>query len=107
MSIAVPLDELAATLEKYPWGYIVTVGDDSRAKSIAVPTQFVDGELIVNAGRGTLMNAEARPNVTFSFPGPTGQDLSLIVDGEARVDGDTLRVTPTWAVLHRPALPGT
>jgi hypothetical protein len=38
------------------------------------------------------------------FPGPTGHDLSLIVDGDALVDGDRIEVTPTWAVLHRPAL---
>jgi hypothetical protein len=39
------------------------------------------------------------------FPGATGSDMSLIVDGTARVDGDRIEVTPTWAVLHRPALP--
>jgi hypothetical protein len=28
----------------------------------------------------------------------------VIVDGDAHVEGDRLEVTPTWAVLHRPAL---
>ena len=41
------------------------------------------------------------------FPGASGDDMSLIVDGEARVDGDRIAVTPTWAVLHRPALDGS
>jgi hypothetical protein len=38
------------------------------------------------------------------FPGVSGEEFSVIVDGDARVDGDRLEVTPTWAVLHRPAL---
>jgi hypothetical protein len=39
------------------------------------------------------------------FPGASGTAYSLIVDGDARVDGDRIEVTPTWAVMHRPALP--
>jgi hypothetical protein len=39
------------------------------------------------------------------FPGASGTDFSLIVDGDARVDGDRVAITPTWAVMHRPALP--
>lgn len=105
MSIPVPLDELAARLAQHPWGYLVTVRDDGRAQSLAVPTQLVDGALVATVGRGTAANAIARPNVTMLFPGTTGEEFSVIVDGDARIDGDRLEVTPTWAVLHRPALP--
>jgi hypothetical protein len=104
MSIAVPLDELAERLTQYPWGYLVTVRDDGRAQSLAVPTQYVDGRLMATVGKGTAANAVARPNVTMLFPGASGNDFSLIVDGDAAVDGDVLAVRPTWAVLHRPAL---
>lgn len=104
MSIPVPLDELAARLENFPWGYLVTVRDDGRAQSLAVPTQHVDGRLVATIGKGTAANATARPNVTLLFPGASGEDFSLIVDGDATLDGDRLLVTPTWAVLHRPAL---
>ena len=109
MSIAVPLDELADRLASYPWGYLVSVRDDGRAQSLAVPTRYVDGALVATIGRGTASNATARPNVTMLFPGPTGEEFSLIVDGDATVDGDHLAMAPTWAVLHRPALqpPGT
>lgn len=106
MSIAVPLDELADRLAAYSWGYLVTVRDDGRAQSLAIPTQLVDGMLVATVGRGTTSNAIARPNVTVLFPGSTGEDYSLIVDGDARVHGDQIAVTPTWAVLHRPALGG-
>lgn len=104
MSIAVPLDELAERLTQYPWGYLVTVRDDGRAQSLAVPTQYVDGRLVTTVGKGTAANAVARPTVTMLFPGATGKDFSLIVDGDAIIDGDRLTVAPTWAVLHRPAL---
>ncbi len=105
MSIAVPLDDLAAKLEDFPWGYLVTVRDDGRAQSLAVPTQYVDGVLVATVGRRTAENAVARPGVTLTFPGASGTDFSLIVDGDARVDGDRIEITPTWAVMHRPAVP--
>jgi hypothetical protein len=105
MSIAVPLDELEAKLAEFPWGYLVTVRDDGRPQSLAVPARMVDGALVATVGQRAAQNATARPNVTLLFPGPTGADYSLIVDGDAAVDGDQVTITPTWAVLHRPALP--
>jgi hypothetical protein len=105
MSIAVPLEELAARLHDYPWGYLVTVRDDGRAQSLAVPTVVEGGALVATVGRRTAENAVARPGVTMLFPGASGTAYSLIVDGDARVDGDRIEVTPTWAVMHRPALP--
>ena len=104
MSIAVPLEELAERLAAYRWGYLVTVRDDGRAQSLAIPTLLDDGALVAAVGRGTAANALARPNVTLLFPGSTGEEFSLIVDGDAVVDDDRIAVTPTWAVLHRPAL---
>lgn len=103
MSIAVPLEELADRLTQYPWGYLVTVRDDGRAQSLAVPTELVEGRLVATVGRSTAANANARPNVTVLFPGASGSEFSLIVDGEAHVDGDRIEVMPTWVVLHRPA----
>lgn len=105
MSIAVPLDELAAALEAFPWGYLVTVGDDSRARFHAAPTRFEDGALVIDGGRSSRTNATARPQVTLVFPPVEPHGMSLIVDGEATVDDDAVRVRPTWAVLHRAAIP--
>jgi hypothetical protein len=104
MSIPVPLDELESRIEGFPWGYLVTVRDDGRTQALAVPTRLVDGVLVATVGKGAASNASARPQVTLLFPGATGEALSLIVDGQARVDGDRIEVTPTWAVLHRPAI---
>jgi hypothetical protein len=104
MSIAVALADLDLTLQSYPWGYLVTVSDQQRAHSLAVPTQYVDGVFAMVAGRGTMANASARPNVTMVFPPASGTEYSLIVDGTARAFDDHVEVTPTSAVLHRPAL---
>lgn len=106
MSIKVPLDDLPATLAAYPWCYLVTVGDDQRAHSLAVPTVLVDGRFTAAAGRTTRANAAARPMVTLVFPAASGREYSLIVDGSAQVDGEQVVVVPTGAVMHRPALPG-
>ena len=104
MSIAVPLADLAATLEAYPWGYILTVGDDQRSHLLAVPSTMVEGVFVVDAGRSARANAATRPEVTLVFPPATGREFSLVGDGTATVVGEQVHVSPTWAVLHRPAL---
>lgn len=104
MSIPVPLTELAATLAAYPWGYLVTVGDDMRAHSLAVPTNYDGSSLHAAGGRTARRNISARPEVTMVFPHPSAGEFSLIVDGTAAEDGDDVVVVPSHAVLHRPAL---
>ena len=104
MSIPVPAEELGATLADYPWGYLVTVGADGVAHLVALPTRWHDGELLADAGRGTRANVAERPEVTWAFPGADGTSYSLIVDGTAEVSDDVIRVLPSKAVLHRPAL---
>jgi hypothetical protein len=104
MSIAVDIAELPEALLGYPWGYFTTVGDDGRAHLLAVPTDWRDGALHLDVGRGSRANATVRPHVTLAFPGADGMGYSLIVDGVAEVRDEHVTVTPTWAVLHRPAL---
>ena len=107
MSIPVPIPELAEAIAEYPWGYLVTVRDDLRAHSLAVPTDLRDGVLHADGGRTTCANIAARAEVTMVFPHPQPGRYSLIVDGTAAVtaDGDVV-VTPSYAVLHRPAIAG-
>ena len=89
------LTDLAAALAEFPFAYLVTVADDGRPRVLAV-----DGRLVVDdAGR-----VARRPAVTLVFPPPTPDGMSLLVDGDATVDGAAVTVTPTWAVRHRAAL---
>ena len=104
MSIAVTIDELPATLERYPWAFLLTVTDDGRPHAFAVPTDWRDGALHATVGRSARANVSSRPSITMVFPGVDGAAYSLVVDGTATVDGDHLALVPSSAVLHRPAL---
>ncbi len=105
MSIPVSLDDLTAAIGAYPWGYLVTVSDDLRAHSLAVPTDIRAGLLYADGGRSTRANIAARPGVTMVFPHPTPGEYTLIVDGSAQVtDVGTVEFVPSSAILHRPAL---
>lgn len=104
MSIPVSLVDLETTLVDYPWGYFVSINDEPRAHLRAVPTRLVDGVLLTQVGDGTKRNVTDRPKVTMVFPPVTAGGMSLIVDGDASVVGDDVVLTPTSAVLHRPAL---
>ena len=106
MSIRVPLEDLASTLQQYPWGYLVTVDDAGRARVLAVPTVWRNGVLWAEAGRSSRENAQRRPEVTLMFPGVDGTAYSLVIDGHATVTEEGLVISPASAVLHRPALKG-
>ena len=104
MSIRVEPEELAERLLGYGWAYLVTVGVEPRAHLVAVHPVLVDGVLRVpDLGRSSLRNAGLHPDLTLVWPPVDPGGHSLIVDGTARPDGDELLVTPTRAVLHRPA----
>ena len=104
MSIEVTLQQLAETLRRYRFAYLLTIGDDARPHVVAVPTTLVKGTLFVtDLGRRTRTNVAARPPVTLVWPPADPGDYSLIVDGVGSMRGDELAVAPTRAVLHRPA----
>jgi hypothetical protein len=93
---------LAEEIERHgPVAHLVTVGDGGRPHVVAVRVRWEGDELAAGAGRHTAANMAARPGVTLLWPAPPGQAYSLIVDGTARVDGESARVRPTRAVLHR------
>lgn len=111
MSVKVDLAELADHLAAYRFAYLLTVGDTLRVKAVAV-TPTLDGEVLVidGLGPGTKANLVARPDISLVWPPVEEGGYSLILDGHAEPSGDTgagARVTPSHAVLHRPADTGT
>jgi hypothetical protein len=116
MSIPVDLAEVVEQLAEFDRAYLLSTADDRvKVVSVRVAEGAGTGTLLVRApGRGSLANVAANPVVTLLFPPvddashagtrpPAHPGFSLLVDGRAEVDGDDVRVTPTGAVLHKPA----
>ena len=104
MSVKVDLDKLADALSDFSFGYLITVGDDYRAHTVAVEPVLTDGVFDVGQmGSGTRRNAGEHPDVTVIWPPAEPGGYTLIVDGRADVTASGLTVTPTRAVLHRRA----
>ncbi len=102
MSVKVDLEKLGDTLADFPFGYLISVGDDFRPHTVAVAPTFADGALTIEPlGNTTQRNAGAHPVVTVLWPPREPTGYSLIVDGTAEATDAGLRVVPTRAVLHR------
>ena len=103
MSIPVDVADLARALEDFGAGYLLTT-KGGNVKVVTVEPTVADGVVLVESpGRGTLANLADNPAVTLVFPPLESRGFTLLVDGTAEVSGDDVRVTPTGAVLHRPA----
>jgi hypothetical protein len=107
MSVKVDLDKLAGVLADFTFAYLITVGDDYRAHTVAVQPVLSDGLVHVGSiGNTTRKNVDRHDRVTLVWPPSQPGGYTLIVDGIGTA-GETLTVKPTRAVLHRPATPAT
>lgn len=104
MSIPVELPDLAQAIAKYRFAYLLTGSAQGAPHAVAVVPVLEDGALLVaKVGRRTRENLLARPAVGLVWPPQSEAGYSLIVDGQAAPDGESVRIAPTRAVLHRPA----
>lgn len=104
MSIPVALETLAEVITRYRFAYLMTVTDKSTPHVVQVAAVMQGNELVIDhIGSRTHGNILARPIVGLVWPPLSETDYSLIVDGEATMVGESVRITPTRAVLHRPA----
>ncbi len=108
MSITVEPGDLPAEIVARGPGYLLSSVLDSRPHAAHLPFQVAAAEgqveLRARVGRTTRANCVQRPAVTLLWPPAEPGGHSLIVDGEARLDGDEhVIVTAVSAVLHRPA----
>ena len=103
MSIPVAIADLARALEDFGAGYLLT-NSTGTVKVVTVEPTVTGGSLLLGApGKGTIANLATNPAVTLVFPPAQPKGFTLLVDGTGEVVGDDVRVTPTGAVLHRPA----
>jgi hypothetical protein len=106
MSIPVAIEKLKDETSRFALApYLLTVTDDARPHAVAVAATWEGGELAMDVGKRSAANAAARPEVSLLWPPLEPGGYSLIVDGTAGLahGGTRIRVTPTRAVLHRPA----
>ena len=106
MSVPVALERLRDETRRFALSpYLLTVGDDARPHAVAVAAAWEGDALTLTVGRHSADNARTRPQVSLLWPPSEPGGYSLIVDGIADSTGGQGRiaVTPTRAVLHRPA----
>lgn len=106
MNAEVPPADLAEAVAEFDLAYLVTVSAETLPHVVTVAPVARTGTLQVAApGRHTRRNVATHPVVTLIFAAPRPADYSLIVDGRGVLTGDHLIITPTRAILHRPATP--
>ena len=104
MSVKVDLEQLNDALTDFTFAYLITVGDDYRAHTVAVDPVLAEGVFeLGSVGNSTRRNATAHSGVTLLWPPREGGGYTLIVDGQGHVVAETLKVVPSRAVLHRRA----
>jgi len=104
VSIPATPPDLAAQIGQHgPSAQLVTVTDAGRPHVVAVAVTTVEGGLSVPAGSHTRANVAVHPDVTLLWAAPAGSAYSLVVDGTATVDGETVVIRPSSALLHRAA----
>ena len=105
MSIPVELPDLADAIARYRFAYLMSSSGEGQAPHVAAVAARLQGaELLIDGiGQRTRANLQQRPAVGLVCPPQSETEYSLIVDGQARVVDDAVWVTPTRAVLHRPA----
>jgi len=108
MTAPTAVDNLAAALrERGSTGYVLTVSDQGTPHVAPAAIAGTADGLVADVGDRSVLNAQARPRITLLFPARHPDDYSLIVDAVATITTATagrLRVVPTRAVLHRPAV---
>jgi len=106
MSKPVALEQLRNEALRFTFApYLITVSDDARPHAVAVVATWEHETLAMEVGKRSAHNASVRPQVSLLWPPNEPGGYSLIVDGTAAsTSGDgRITVTPTRAVLHRPA----
>ncbi|MBA3654231.1 MAG: hypothetical protein H0W70_08555 [Actinobacteria bacterium] len=82
--------------------FLITIGPGGRPHAVSTEVRVGGGRITASPGSTSRANATDRRAVMLLWPPVDDGPYSLLVDGDAEVrPGDTIKVTPTSAVLHR------
>lgn len=107
LSIRIEPTELAAAVRGRDFVYLVTRGAD-RSHVVALKYSVEGSRVTVRgAGRSSASNIERASTVTLVWPPATRasehSDYSIVADGTAMIDEESVVVDIVTAVFHRPA----
>lgn len=109
MSHRVEPRDLAATAAPYgPTPFLLYAGADGTARINHVRVTIEQGQntnaICHGFGRGVTRHLEQGGGpLSILWPAVPGQEFSLIADGTGTISGETLSISISAAVLHRPA----
>lgn len=103
MGNPVDMSALQNVIADYSFAYLITIAHGDRIHTSVVHPS-VDGEnLIVTAPSDRVQkNAGQQPKVSLVWPPREPGGYSLIVDGLAKCEDETLTLAPSRAIQHRP-----
>lgn len=104
MTIPVSVAQLPAAMERFQSAVLITSAGDDWPRIITVDP-VMDGEIMLVhcPHQSALARVRENRHVTLVWQPLQHHGMTLIVDGWADVDGETLRVTIDHGMLHRPA----
>lgn len=110
VSHAVDPDDLAETAAPYgntPFLLYSSPDGSARVNHVVATVESNPAVVCITGfGRGIagrLEDGSTKPPLSLLWPAVTGNEFSLIADGEGTVDGDVIKIAISAAVLHRPA----
>jgi hypothetical protein len=107
LSIRIEPHRLSDQVASRPFAYVISTRDDN-AHVIAVVVDVSGADVDCSrVGRSTKANIASNSKVTLVWPPTTGSneydEYTLIADGLATMQDETVIVTVSGAILHRPA----
>lgn len=109
MSHAVDPTELAPVAKRYgSTPFLLYSSNDGAARVNHVVAQVEDGQPLVRVsgfGRGVIRRVADGAPLSLLWPATDTEEFSLIADGTGEIDAsdESLTITVSAAVLHRPA----